>query len=193
MVRESKTQERRPTAQLMSYRARQPVNVSIDLPLETRASCHFLSNFVLLAPKDTRNGFLEFIVPLISTEAPVSHFKFAFDACALASLSNKVGSSNAIELQALTNYTKALSLTSTALRNGGSDATGNTLAAVFLLGLFEHITARHIKAWRSHIEGAMHLMAAKPPKPLWADDTSSLRSAVQMQMVSCFLPALFSC
>lgn len=157
---------------------------SITTPLETRASCHFLSNYVLIPNKGSSAGFLEFILPLVQQNDTITHFKYAFDACALASLSTRVGAGKDLEKLALAQYTRALAAVSMALKDPGVAKLDASLAAVFLLGLFEHITAKHIMAWGMHIEGAVRLAGTG------GDNQSSLRIAVQMQMVR---PILVCC
>lgn len=161
----------------------QIIPVSITTPLKTRASCHFLSNYVLIPNKESSAGFLEFVLPLVQQNDTITHFKYAFDACALASLSTRVDAGEDLEKLALTQYTRALAAVSMALKDPDSKFDAS-LTAVFLLGLFEHITAKHIMAWGMHIEGAVRLAG------IGGDNQSVLRIAVQMQMVC---PILVCC
>lgn len=169
----------------MAVTEKENIAPSIQISLEWRASCHFLSNYVLLPrQRGSKQGYLEFIPPLLTSEMPIKHFQYAFYACALVSLSGRVGSSRDVEKQALAMYTRALSLTSAVLRNEQTARLDATLAAVYLLGLFENITAKNISAWRVHIEGAFRLISTRGQDQLENEQGLSLCIAVQTQMVN---------
>ena len=128
---------------------------------------------------------MEFVVPLIKTDNPAQHFKYAFDACALASLGNRVGPGNDFEKVSLGHYTKALSATFAALRDSEHATSDATLGAVLLLGLFENITAKQLGmlAWGSHIEGAIQLVKARGKQQLKTKVGLAMFVAVRTQMV----------
>ena len=111
---------------------------AIHIPADTQASCHFMSNFVLIPRQGSTRGFMDYLIPLMKVEPPNSHLQFAFNACALASLGNRV-SANGINFRdrAYVEYTRALSATNTALRDPEASKTDAVLAAVLLLGMFE--------------------------------------------------------
>lgn len=157
-----------------------------QLPLEEQAACHFISNYVLVPKHGSLVGFMEFVVPLLKTENVATHYKYAFEACALASLNNGVGNRNHFEKQALGKYTKALSSTFAALRDPAMAKEDSTLASVLLLGMFENITAKTMGmlAWGSHIEGAIQLAKARGRKQLETKVGLDLFVAVRTQMVS---------
>lgn len=161
-----------------------------QLPLEDQAACHFISNYVLVPRHGSLVGFMEFVVPLLKAEKVPTHYKYAFEACALASLNNGVGNRNHFEKQALGKYTKALSTTFAALRDPDVAKEDATLAAVLLLGLFENITAKTMGmlAWGSHIEGAIQLTKARGRKQLRTKVGLNMFIAVRTQMVC---PLLF--
>lgn len=129
---------------------------------------------------------MEFVVPLLNADTVPQHYKYAFEACALASLNNGVGNGNHFEKQALGKYTKALSTTFAALRDPEVAKEDATLAAVLLLGLFENITAKTMGmlAWGSHIEGAIQLAKARGRKQLQTKVGLNMFIAVRTQMVS---------
>jgi len=52
-------------------------------PLDERASCYFMANFVLIPHEDTTKGYLEFLVPLLK-QSQESHLILSFMAVALA-------------------------------------------------------------------------------------------------------------
>ncbi|PHH79404.1 hypothetical protein CDD80_4857 [Ophiocordyceps camponoti-rufipedis] len=153
--------------------------------LEDQAACHFMSNFVLVPHQGSVRGFMEFLVPLMKVDRIPQHFRHAFDACALASLNNRVGTGNDLDKDALASYTKALAATFAALRDPDVAKHDATLASVLLLGLFENISARHIGmlAWGSHIEGAVQLAKTRGRKQLRTKVGLAMFIAVRTQMI----------
>jgi hypothetical protein len=108
------------------------------IPTEQQASCHFVSNYVLVPQQGGTRGFLDYIIPLLKTDGPNTHLTNAFDACALASLANRPGAAGSgLEKKALGHYTQALAATHIALKDPEASKSDSTLAAVLLLGLFE--------------------------------------------------------
>ncbi|KAL3954958.1 hypothetical protein ACCO45_010521 [Purpureocillium lilacinum] len=159
----------------------------LQLPVEDLASCHFIANYVLIPRQHilSTRGFLEFLLPLLKSGTRISHFKHAFDACALASLNNRVGNGNEFEKQALGSYTKALAATFAALKDPELVKKDETLAAILLLGLFENISAKSLgmMAWSSHIEGAVQLVKTRGPAQLSTKTGMDLFVAVRTQMI----------
>ncbi|RDA82853.1 hypothetical protein CP532_0951 [Ophiocordyceps camponoti-leonardi (nom. inval.)] len=153
--------------------------------IEDQAACHFMSNFVLVPHQGSVRGFMEFLVPLMKVDRIPQHFRYAFDACALASLNNRVGTGNDFDKDALTSYTQALSATYAALRDPEVAKQDATLASVLLLGLFENISAKHVGmlAWGSHIEGAVQLAKARGRKQLRTKVGLAMFIAVRTQMI----------
>jgi hypothetical protein len=158
---------------------------SLMLPVDQQATCHFVANYVLIPRQGSARGFMEYLIPLIRADRPSDHLKLAFDACALASLGNRVGPGTDFENMALSKYTKALSSTYAALREPEVARQDSTLAAILLLGLFENISAKQLGmlAWGSHIEGAIHLVKARGRKQLRTKIGLLLFIAVRTQMV----------
>jgi hypothetical protein len=165
---------------------------SLTLPVDQQATCHFVANYVLIPRQGSARGFMEYLIPLIRADRPSDHLKLAFDACALASLGNRVGPGNDFENMALTKYTKALSSTYAALREPEVARQDSTLAAILLLGLFENISAKQLGmlAWGSHIEGAIHLVKARGRKQLRTKIGLLLFIAVRTQMVGSLMLSL---
>ncbi|KAK3689984.1 hypothetical protein B0T22DRAFT_375485 [Podospora appendiculata] len=159
---------------------------ALHIPLETRAACNFVSNFVLMPRQDTDTiGFMDYLIPLLKT-SPDGHLHHAFNACALALLSNRGDAKDAsLPARALGEYTKALSATNAALRDPVESKTDAVLAAVLLLGMFENITARRIGdfAWGSHIEGAIQLVKARGRKQIRTKTGLQLFIAVRTQLI----------
>ncbi|KLU84583.1 hypothetical protein MAPG_03623 [Magnaporthiopsis poae ATCC 64411] len=174
-------------------RARDPFNnrVSVVVPSlavspEQHATCHFFANFVLVPHQDGSRGFMDYLVPMMKDEPSDSHLTHAFNACALASLGNKV-TANGINFgeRALGEYTKALAKTHVSLRDPEASKTDSVLAAVLLLGLFENITAKQMGmfAWGSHIEGAVQIVKARGRNQLRSKLGLLLFIAVRTQMI----------
>lgn len=110
----------------------------LSIPTDQLASCHFFSNFILVPRQGSTRGFMDYLLPLMKSEAQNSHLQHAFNACSLAHLGNRVRStSEDIPDKALSEYTKALAATHEALKDPEASKTDGTLAAVLLLGLYE--------------------------------------------------------
>ncbi|KAK3322101.1 hypothetical protein B0H66DRAFT_474976 [Apodospora peruviana] len=168
---------------------------AIQVSTETVASCHFLSNFVLVPRQGSTRGFMDYLIPLMTSSdgsAGAAHLQHAFNACALASLSNTV-TSNGVSLpeKAYNEYAKALNATNTALRDPEAWKSDAALAAVLLLGMFENITAQQLgdMNWGSHIEGAIQIVKARGRKQLRTKVGLQLFIAVRTQ---CIIHALTS-
>lgn len=159
---------------------------SLTVAPEQHAQCHFFANFVLVPRQDGSRGFMDYLVPMMAKEANNTHLRHAFNACALASLGNKV-TANGINFgdRALTAYTKALAATNIALRHPEERMSDSVLAAILLLGLFENITAKQMGmfAWGSHIEGAVELVKSRGRKQLSTKSGLLLFIAVRTQMI----------
>ena len=115
-----------------------------------------------------------------------AHYRYAFEACALASFNNGVGNRNHFEKEALGKYTKALSATFEALRDPKMAKEDATLGSVLLLGLFENISAKSMGmlAWGSHIEGAIYLVKLRGREQLQTKLGREMFIATRVQMVS---------
>ncbi|KHE79028.1 hypothetical protein GE21DRAFT_10302, partial [Neurospora crassa] len=161
---------------------------AIQIPTETQASCHFVSNFVLIPRQGTTRGFMDYLIPLMKTETMSSapHLQFAFNACALASLGNRV-KSDGIDFVASAHgeYAKALRATQAALVDRVKCTSDSVLATVLLLGMYENITAKKMGefAWGSHIEGAIQLVKARGKKQLATQTGLQLFIAVRTQQI----------
>ncbi|KAK3898523.1 white-opaque regulator 1 [Staphylotrichum tortipilum] len=138
---------------------------SLAIPLAHRASCYFASNFILVPLGTTPHGFMEYLVPLMEAEPPGSALRFAFNACAFALLGNRARAEGMdLSQLSLKEHTLALAQTHKALSQPALASTDSTLAAVLLLCLYENITAikeTRMLAWRSHIDGAVHIIKTR--------------------------------
>ncbi|KKY36364.1 putative negative acting factor [Diaporthe ampelina] len=158
----------------------------LSIPTDQLASCHFFSNFILVPRQGSTRGFMDYLLPLMKSEAQNSHLQHAFNACSLAHLGNRVRStSEDIPDKALSEYTKALAATHEALKDPEASKTDGTLAAVLLLGLYENITAKEMGmfSWGSHIEGAISLVKQRGRKQLRTKTGLLLFIAVRTQMI----------
>ncbi|RYP55463.1 hypothetical protein DL769_010159 [Monosporascus sp. CRB-8-3] len=149
----------------------QAVVPALNLPVEQRANCFFISNFVLVPKPGEPRGFLDYLVPLLNQEGQDSPLQHAFNACSLALLYNCGGRSANLSERALNEYAKALNKTNAALRDPEEQKADSTLAAVLLLGTFENITGKRIgiEAWGSHVEGAVQLVKVRGRRQLHPD------------------------
>ncbi|RYP92556.1 hypothetical protein DL770_001314 [Monosporascus sp. CRB-9-2] len=163
----------------------QAVVPALNQPVEQRASCFFVSNFVLVPKPEDPRGFYDYLVPLLNQEGPGSHLEHAFNACSLALFYNRRGPSTNLSERALNEYAKALSKTNAALRDAEAQKADSTLAAVLLLGTFENITGKQIaiEAWGSHVEGAIQLVKIRGRRQLRTGIGLLLFIAVRTQMI----------
>jgi hypothetical protein len=105
-------------------------------PIDQRAMCFFLSNFVLLPNTKVAKGHLGFLVPLVKESCKNSTLKLTLNAVALAALANQP---NARTLQpaADSHYVTALNQINKDLQDSKKAQQDSTLASVFLLSLYE--------------------------------------------------------
>lgn len=169
-------------------RALVPVEPALSIPLDVQAPCYFMSNFTL-ASQPTSRGYFEFLLPLVKSEPPESHFGLAFSAVAFAALANRPNARGRnLSIQAVNQYTRALRAVNLALQNPAHQRTDQTLAAIIMLGFFETISLERstAMAWYSHIDGAVQLVKMRGKKQLRTKIGHSLFICVRTQMtVSC--------
>ncbi|TPX09621.1 uncharacterized protein E0L32_009222 [Thyridium curvatum] len=156
---------------------------------EELAACHFVANFVLVPRQGSTRGFMDYLIPLLKQQPVDSPVHRAFNACAIASLGNRVASEAFdFEGKALGEYVKALSATHAAIKDPVLSKDDGVLAAVLLLGLFESsksITAKQMGlfAWGSHTEGAVQLVKSRGREQLRTKTGLLLFIAVRTQMI----------
>ncbi|KAM3077195.1 hypothetical protein ACMFMF_005106 [Clarireedia jacksonii] len=107
-------------------------------PLDQRAMCFFLSNFVLLPHSSAAKGHLEFLVPLVQQSSKNSTLVLTLNAVALAALANQP---NTRELQSAADsqYCAALNQINKDLQDAKKAQQDSTLASVFLLSIYETV------------------------------------------------------
>lgn len=135
------------------------------------------------------SGHLDYLLPLLNSETrPDSAFQLAYSACALAAMGNrfKADSTDLVELSFM-QHSRALVAIHKALRDPAESKHDGTLATVLLLSLFEKITAAKeigLLAWRTHIEGAMHLVRSRGRAMVQNKDSVLLFNAVRLQIIA---------
>lgn len=148
-----------------------------------------MANFVLVPAAgyltDTL-GYLEFVPGMAAAAASSASFKYAFAACAYASLHNRYGPSPPTAESAQRCYIQALRATTAALKDQRTATQDHTLASVLLLGHFEHITARtlNMQAWDLHVGAAIELVKLRSSGQVTTKHGLALFIAVRTQMVS---------
>ncbi|KAI3392678.1 hypothetical protein diail_5318 [Diaporthe ilicicola] len=160
------------------------------VPVDQRASHFFAWNFIMVPGQRGRNsGHLDYLLPLLNSETrPDSAFQLAYSACALAAMGNRVkaDSTNLVELSFM-QHSRALAAIHQALKDPAQCKNDSTLATVLLLSLFEKITAAKevgLLAWRTHIEGAMHLVRSRGREMVQNKDSVLLFNAVRLQIIA---------
>ncbi|KAK1753478.1 hypothetical protein QBC47DRAFT_303598 [Echria macrotheca] len=162
------------------------ISPTIQIPTETQAACHFVSNFVLLPRQGSARGFMDYLIPIMKMDPDAVHLQHAFKACALASLGNRV-SADGINFheESYGEYAKALRATNIAIRDPKTSTSDSLLAAVLLLSLFENFSAGKTGdfAWGSHVDGAIQLVKARGRKQLRTPIGLQLFVAVRIQLI----------
>ncbi|RAL64675.1 hypothetical protein DID88_001708 [Monilinia fructigena] len=136
--------------------------------LEERAICFFLSNYVLIPHGAVKCGFLGFLLPLMKLQ-PSAILSDSLSAVALATFGNQPNA-RMLKPKAQRAYSKALRQVTSAISDPKQAAEDTTLAAVFLLGLFETMTYSVVKenegwnSWNSHVTGATALLKMRNPR-----------------------------
>ncbi|POS75111.1 hypothetical protein DHEL01_v206499 [Diaporthe helianthi] len=160
------------------------------VPLDQRASHFFAWNFIMVPGQRGRSsGHLDYLLPLLNSQTrPDSAFQLAYSAVALAAMGNrfKGDSTNLVELSYM-QHSRALVAIAKALQDPGESRHDGTLATVLLLSLFEKITAAKevgLLAWRTHIEGAMHLVRSRGREMVQSKESVLLFNAVRLQIIA---------
>ncbi|KAK0714306.1 hypothetical protein B0T21DRAFT_297183 [Apiosordaria backusii] len=207
VLKESQPHPRQQALQLSRSQTTALTN-SLSIPTEDLATCHFLSNFVLVPGQEQHSarGYNHFLLPLLQQYSNSAdregnmHLQHAFNACALASLGERYGSPGpgpglgrittekekySLLQKSAAEYTLALRATNAALRDPVRCKEDGVLAAVLLLGMFENITAKPNtgSAWGSHVEGAVQLVKARGKKQLQTELGLQLFIVVRTQVI----------
>jgi hypothetical protein len=117
-----------------------PVSMTISKPfsppIDQRALCFFLSNFVLLPNSRVVKGHLGFLVPLVQQSSKNSTLILTLNAVALAALANQPNA-RALQPAADSHYVTALNRINKDLQDAKKAQQDSTLASVFLLSIYE--------------------------------------------------------
>ncbi|KAK1761504.1 hypothetical protein QBC47DRAFT_289621 [Echria macrotheca] len=166
----------------------------LAVPVAQRAACYFASNFILMPLGQIQHGYMEYLLPLIESAPPDSALSHAFNACAFASLGNRVRA-DSVDFTSLSlkQHTLALARTHVALGDAKTARTDATLAAILLLSMYEGITAiksTRMLAWRSHIDGAVDIVKARGREQMCSTKIGAhLFHSVRQQLISRTLSA----
>ncbi|KAH8899442.1 hypothetical protein GQ53DRAFT_741568 [Thozetella sp. PMI_491] len=112
---------------------------SLTTPVDQQASCHFLSDFVLLPSQPKLYGYHRYIFGLLQRDRVLPAFESAFKCVSFASLSRRPNC-KPLQLQAQALYIKALKEVSRALNDPTQAKSDQLLGAVLLLAVYEVTT-----------------------------------------------------
>ncbi|PSR76009.1 hypothetical protein BD289DRAFT_447153 [Coniella lustricola] len=172
-----------------------PVHVLFPLappaiPLDQHASHYFASHFIMLPGQSGRQvGHLEYLLPLLRAETnPNSPLQLAYSACGLAAMSNRemAVSGDLVDVSFL-QHTRAIRAVAEALQDPVRCKTDATLASVLLLCFFEKITASKengLLAWRTHIEGAIHIIRQRGKEMTASKYSAGLFDAIRLNIIA---------
>ncbi|PQE14258.1 negative acting factor protein [Rutstroemia sp. NJR-2017a BVV2] len=129
-------------ASAAEFNAHRSVSITIPKqfspPIDQRAMCFFLSNFVLLPNSKVAKGHLGFLVPLVQESCKNSTLILTLKAVALAALANQPNS-RSLQPAADSHYVSALNQINKDLQDAKKAQQDSTLASVFLLSIYETI------------------------------------------------------
>lgn len=103
--------------------------------LGERASCFFISNYVL-EPSDFSYGFMEYLPPMVGHQ-PGNILSTVIECLGLATMSNLAWAQAPAAIVAKRKYGEALSMVNRALRSPHLAVEDQTLLSVILLGVYE--------------------------------------------------------
>lgn len=160
------------------------VSCQLSPPINERATCFFLSNFVLLPRGVTGKGNLDFLMPLVyAARSTETTLMLALNAVAHVALANQPDARKLIPL-ADSQYVIALNQVNKDLQDPEKAKQDATLAAVFLLSLYEQLSSHpmSLTGWLSHINGAVALVKTRGRSQLDTKIGRSLFDAVRRHM-----------
>ncbi|KAK2608902.1 hypothetical protein QQS21_002615 [Conoideocrella luteorostrata] len=157
--------------------------VAPQIPLEEKASCFFVANWVLLPRKTDFSGFLDCLLPLTRSKTIPTHLHYALSACSIACFGN--GRRADLNNYALWLHTKAVAATATALQDAQISKHDSTIATILLLGVFENITPKKIGAtrWGNHADAVVKLVVARGYDQLQTKQGRTLFNAIRSQEI----------
>ncbi|RAL59689.1 hypothetical protein DID88_000322 [Monilinia fructigena] len=152
-------------------------------PIDQRATCYFLFNFVLLPQGQTSKGNLDFIIPSVFGEPTETTLNLALNAVAYVAFANQPNARKLLPL-ADSKYVTVLNQINKDLQDAEKAKQDSTLAAVFLLSFYEQLSSHtmSLSGWLSHIDGAVALVQARGKSQLDTKIGRSLFDAVRTHM-----------
>ncbi|PVH76735.1 hypothetical protein DL98DRAFT_496386 [Cadophora sp. DSE1049] len=172
---------------LVSRRASAPESM-IHTPLmdyiDQQAECFFIANFVKIAEAGPGKGYLDFVIPLLNAPNASRCLPLAFSAVSQAAFATYQHSPISLSKTRL-HYLQALSQINLALRDPSQALDDSVVASVLLLAKFEQITPSEmaLRGWKSHIDGALTLLKARPAGQNQSPYGPDLMVAVREQMI----------
>ncbi|KAI9046704.1 hypothetical protein LZ554_009442 [Drepanopeziza brunnea f. sp. 'monogermtubi'] len=149
----------------------------MSTPLDERASCFFLANFIMIPENGTMRGHLDFVIPLLKQRNPPQCIVQAFSAVTLAAMGTRPDSKTLLPAAEL-GYLKALKEINGALQDPNNASSDSTLASIMLMALFEQIIPSQVSealikanpacpsrikagGWSSHVDGAVAVLKSR--------------------------------
>lgn len=111
---------------------------SLSTPLEQRATCHLLADYVLVTDSPGgRRGYYKFVYKILTRpNGPSKCLLSAFRAVSMVALSSRPGASHLV-VEAESHYAKALREVNKAIQDPSQVKSDDTLASVLLLAFYE--------------------------------------------------------
>ncbi|KAH7411226.1 hypothetical protein BKA64DRAFT_376496 [Cadophora sp. MPI-SDFR-AT-0126] len=172
---------------LVSCQAYAP-QITIHTPLtaliDQQAECFFIANFVKLAEAGPGKGYLDFVIPLLNAPNASRCLPLAFSAVSHAAFATYQHSPISLS-KTRSHYLQALSQINLALRDPAQALDDSVVASVLLLAKFEQITPSEmaLRGWKSHVDGALTLLKARPASQNQSPYGPDLMIAVREQMI----------
>ncbi|KAK0119613.1 hypothetical protein ONS95_011053 [Cadophora gregata] len=172
---------------VFSRRASSPesvIHTPLMDPIDQQAECFFIANFVKIAEAGPGKGYLDFVIPLLTAPQASRCLPLAFSAVSQAALATYQHSPISLSKTRM-QYLQALSRINLALRDPAQALDDSVVASVLLLAKFEQITPSEmaLRGWKSHIDGALTLLKARPAGRRRSPHESDLMAAVREQMI----------
>lgn len=120
---------------------------SLDTPIEQRATCHLLADYVLVSDSPGgRRGYYKFVYKILTRpNGPSRCLLSAFKAVSIVALSSRPGASHLV-VEAESHYAKALREVNKAIQDPSQVKSDDTLASVLLLAFYEVSTPIQTRA-----------------------------------------------
>lgn len=111
---------------------------SLSTPIEQRATCHLLADYVLVSDSPGgRRGYYKFVYKILTRPSgPSKSLLSAFKAVSIVALSSRPGASHLV-VEAESHYAKALREVNKAIQDPTQVKSDDTLASVLLLAFYE--------------------------------------------------------